>query len=87
MGAAYYTRLEQAREPFIHLKEAPLGAAGFFLIWIILLSELVALGLGVAGAIQWRRIKVFAFLGIACSLLVYYIAYAQDVVNLLGKVS
>ncbi len=59
-----------------------LAAGGFFLTSAILLSELLALGLGVAGLTQRERKKLFAFLGIACSVLVFYIAYSQDVVRL-----
>ena len=52
---------------------------GFLLTSSILLSELLALGLGIAGIAQRERKKLFAFLGIACSVLVFAIAYAQDV--------
>ncbi len=78
-----WAQLEQAgRAPF-HDSEPAFAAGGFFLTSMVFLAELVALGLGVAGVIQWKRKKVFAFLGIACSLLVFYIAYAQDVVRLI----
>ncbi len=50
-------------------------AHGFWLLVLALLtglSALVALGLGTAGALQRRRKRrLFAFLGIACSTLVF----------------
>jgi ABC-type transport system involved in multi-copper enzyme maturation permease subunit len=49
-------------------------AHGFWLLVLVLLtvlSALVALGLGTAGALQRRRKRLFAFLGIACSTLVF----------------
>ncbi|MDQ3659031.1 MAG: hypothetical protein M3338_05090 [Actinomycetota bacterium] len=42
-----------------------------------ILSELAALGLGVAGALQRRRKKSFAFLGVACSVLFLALIEAQ----------
>ena len=48
-------------------------AHGFWLLALALLtvlSALVAFGLGTAGALQRRRKRLFAFLGIACSTLV-----------------
>ena len=44
------------------------------------LSELVALGLGIAGVFQRRRKRTFAFLGIVCSVLALVLGYAQDVI-------
>ncbi len=78
----YYGQ-RQARGSLLEENGAPLAAGGFFLASTILLAELVALGLGVAALTKRARKKLFAFLGIACSLLVFYIAYAQDVVRLL----
>jgi hypothetical protein len=49
-------------------------AHGFWLLALALLtalSALVALGLGTAGALQRRRKRLFAFLGIVCSTLVF----------------
>ena len=49
-------------------------AHGFWLLLLTLLTvlcALVALGLGIAGALQRRRKRLFAFLGIACSTLVF----------------
>jgi hypothetical protein len=49
-------------------------AHGFWLLVLALLtvlSALVALGLGTAGALQRRRKRLFAFLGIVCSILVF----------------
>ena len=37
---------------------------------LTVLSEVLALGLGVAGALQRRRKRTFAFLGLACAGLV-----------------
>ncbi len=51
-------------------------AHGFWLLLLTLLTvlcALVALGLGAAGALQRRRKKLFAFLGIVCSILVFAI--------------
>ena len=50
----------------------------FVLTSAILVSEVLALGLGIAGIAQRGRKKLFAFLGIACSVLVFAIAYAHD---------
>ena len=52
---------------------------GFLLTSAVLLAELLALGLGVAGVAQRGRKKLFAFLGIACSVLVLAFAFTQDV--------
>ncbi len=49
-------------------------AHGFWLLVLVLLtvlSALVAMGLGIVGALQRRRKRLFAFLGIACSTLVF----------------
>ena len=73
-----YCVQQQTRASLLHEDGAALAAGGFFLTSTILLIELVALGLGVAGLMQRERKKLFAFLGIACSLLVFYVAYAQD---------
>ena len=51
-------------------------AHGFWLLLLTLLTvlcALVALGLGAAGALQRRRKRLFAFLGIVCSILVFAI--------------
>jgi hypothetical protein len=73
---------EQARGPWLPDDGAGYAIMGFFLTSTILLSELLALGLGVAGVTQRERKKLFAILGIACSVLVFALAYAQDVVLL-----
>ncbi len=49
-------------------------AHGFWLLVLALLtvlSAIVALGFGTAGALQRRRKRLFAFLGIACSISVF----------------
>ena len=49
-------------------------AHGFWLLVLVVLTflcALVALGLGTAGALQRRRKRLFAFLGIACSILIF----------------
>ena len=51
-------------------------AHGFWLLLLTLLTvlcALVALGLGATGALQRRRKRLFAFLGIVCSILVFAI--------------
>ena len=51
-------------------------AHGFWLLLLTLLTALcalVALGLGAAGALQRRRKRLLAFLGIVCSILVFAI--------------
>ncbi len=56
-------------------------AHGFWLLVLVVLtvlSGLVALGLGAAGALQRRRKRLFAFLGIACSILVFAILVALN---------
>ncbi len=42
----------------------------FLLLLLTITSEVVALELGVAGALQWPRKRAFAFVGVACSVLV-----------------
>jgi hypothetical protein len=42
----------------------------FVLVALTSLSELAALGLGIGGALQRHRKRLFAFLGVACSVLV-----------------
>src|SRR3712207_5512579 len=56
-------------------------AHGFWLLALTLLTvlcALVALGLGAAGALQRRRKRSFAFLGIACSILIFAILIALN---------
>ncbi len=61
------------------------GFGMFFLLVLTMLSELVALGLGVAGAFQRSRKRTFALLGMACSVLVFGLIHAAvgfvDVAN------
>jgi len=53
-------------------------AAGIFVVGsTIMLSELAALGLGIAGAMQRRRKKLFALLGVACSVIVLAVINSQ----------
>lgn len=55
-------------------------AYGFGLIamtFMLVLAEVLALGLGVAGALQRRRKRSFALLGVACSALVLALMVAQ----------
>ncbi len=57
------------------------AAVGFFLaFWLLtlLLLNVIALGFGIAGVLQRRRKRLYAILGIACSVLVLGIAYIQD---------
>ena len=49
----------------------------FFLLLLTILSELLALGLGVAGVFQRQRKKTFAFFGLACSVLVLALINVQ----------
>jgi hypothetical protein len=58
------------------------GYAGLMLSLVLMtvLSELVALGLGIAGALQRQRKRLYAFLGITCSVLVLVVGYVQDVI-------
>lgn len=58
--------------------EVGCGAIMLLLVLMTVLSELVALALGIAGALQRKR--TFAFLGIACSILVLVVGYVQDVI-------
>ena len=56
-------------------------AHGLWLLVLTLLTvltALVALGLGAAGVLQRRRKRLFAFLGIACSILVFAILIALN---------
>jgi hypothetical protein len=53
-------------------------AYGFIVVMLVLalvLSEIVALMLGVAGVLQRRRRRYFALFGIACSLLTFAAVY------------
>lgn len=50
------------------------------LVLLTILSELVAPGLGIAGTLQRRRKRLFAFLGTACSILVLAAVFAQDTI-------
>ncbi|CAN5689160.1 MAG: hypothetical protein H0U91_14900 [Rubrobacter sp.] len=47
------------------------------LVVLTVLSELVALGFGVAGALQRRRKRTFALLGVTCSVIVLAAIHAQ----------
>ncbi len=44
---------------------------------LLVLAEIVALGLGVAGTLQRRRKRSFVSLGVACSALVLAVILAQ----------
>ena len=55
-------------------------AYGFGLLmvgFLLVLAEILALGLGVAGTLQRRRKRSFAFLGVASSALVLAVILAQ----------
>ncbi len=56
----------------------PSGALFALVLLTILLLNVVALGFGMAGAIQRRRKRLYALLGIACSALLLVVAYVQD---------
>jgi MFS family permease len=56
------------------------GFGIMMLVLMTILSELVAFGLGIAGVVQRRRRRLFAFLGIACSVLVLVAAFTQNVI-------
>lgn len=58
--------------------ETGFGAAVILLVLMTLLSEIVALGLGIAGAFQRSRKRSFAFLGIASSILIMVSVFAQN---------
>jgi hypothetical protein len=49
----------------------------FALLLLTILSELVALGLGVAGVFQRQRKRLFALLGVACSIFVLALINTQ----------
>jgi hypothetical protein len=57
------------------------GVLTFMLVLTITLSEITALVLGIAGALQRRRKRLFAFLGVATSVVVLVFAYVQDVIG------
>jgi succinate dehydrogenase hydrophobic anchor subunit len=56
------------------------GVLTFMLVLTIALSEIAALVLGIAGALQRRRKRLFAFLGIAICVLALTFGYVQDVI-------
>ncbi len=58
---------------YVKLPGDPVAHGLWLLVLALLtvLSVLVALALGPAGALQRRRRRLFAFLGIACSILVF----------------
>jgi hypothetical protein len=49
----------------------------FVLVALTFLPELAALGLGMAGALQRHRKRLFGFLGVACSVLVVAVIIDQ----------
>ncbi len=53
------------------------GFGMFVLVGLTTLSEIAALGLGIAGALQRHRKRLFAFLGVACSVLVLAVIHSQ----------
>ncbi|CAN5752410.1 hypothetical protein BH23ACT11_BH23ACT11_20580 [soil metagenome] len=57
------------------------GVLTLLLVLMIALSEIAALVLGIAGALQRQRKKLFAFLGVATSVAVLVFAYVQDVIG------
>ena len=51
------------------------GVLTLMLVLTTVLSELIALALGIAGMLQRRRKRLFAFLGIASCVLVFVFGY------------
>jgi hypothetical protein len=49
---------------------------------MLLLLTVVGLGFGVAAVLQRRRKRQYAVLGIACSALVWVVAYLRDELDL-----
>jgi hypothetical protein len=60
--------------------ETAFGAAVILLVLITLVSEVVALGLGIAGMLQRQRRRLYAFLGIVCSISVLAAVLLQNVI-------
>lgn len=58
--------------------ETGYGAGVILLVLMTLLAVVAALGLGIAGALQRRRKRLFAFRGISCSILALAAIFAQD---------
>ena len=56
----------------------PLGALLTLVVLMTMFLNVVALGFGIAGVLQRRHKRLYALLGIACSLFVLVIAYVQD---------
>lgn len=84
VGAYWLTSLLISRQP-AGADEVGYAFGMLFLLLLTIPSELVAFGLGVAGAFQRPRKRSFAFLGIACSVLVLVLIQAAvgfaDVAN------
>jgi len=57
--------------------EAAYGFGLIMLSFLLVLAEILALGLGVAGTLQRRRKRSFALLGVACSALMLAVILAQ----------
>ncbi len=60
--------------------ETGFGFGIIMLVMMTLLSEIVALGLGIAGVLQRRRKRLFASLGIACSVLFMVALFTQNAI-------
>jgi ABC-type transport system involved in multi-copper enzyme maturation permease subunit len=60
--------------------ETGFGFGIIMLVLMTLLSEIVALGLGIAGALQRRRKRLFALFGIVCSVLVLVALFTQNAI-------
>jgi hypothetical protein len=56
----------------------PSGALLTLGILMLLFLTVIGLGFGVAAVLQRRRKRQYAVLGIACSVLVWVVAYLQD---------
>lgn len=56
------------------------GVLVLMLVLAIVLAEVAALVLGVAGVLQRRRKRFFAFAGLATCILVCVFGYVQDVI-------
>jgi hypothetical protein len=62
--------------------DAPgLGLLVMMLVLMTALSEITALALGIAGTLQRQRNRLFAFAGIATSVVVLVFAYVQDIIG------
>ena len=77
VGAYWLALLLISRQPPGGADEVGYAFGLLMLVLLTTLSEIVALGLGIAGTLQRHRKRTFALVGVACSVLVLAVIHSE----------